>query len=94
MLKSDAASTYATKSDLANAGKVKTVNNQAPDANGNIAIDIPVPDMSSYAKQSDLSPINQDIAVLKKELPVKLTQAQFNGLKTKEKDVLYEITDG
>lgn len=94
LLKSDAASTYATKSDLANAGKVKTVNNQAPDANGNIAIDIPVPDMSSYAKQSDLSPINQDIAVLKKELPVKLTQAQFNGLKTKEKDVLYEITDG
>lgn len=40
VLKNQLPSKYATKDELASAGKVKTVNSQQPDANGNISIDI------------------------------------------------------
>ena len=50
----DAATEYATKTDMANAGKVKTVAGVAPDAAGNVPLD-------KYALKSDI-PAPQDLS--------------------------------
>lgn len=46
-------SSKANTSDLANLGKVKTVNGNSPDSNGNV--NVPAPDLSGYATKSDLA---------------------------------------
>ena len=46
-------SSKANTSDLTNLGKVKTVNGNSPDSNGNV--NVPAPDLSGYATKSDLS---------------------------------------
>lgn len=46
-------SNKANTSDLANLGKVKTVNGNSPDSNGNV--NVPAPDLSGYATKSDLA---------------------------------------
>lgn len=46
-------SSKANTSDLANLGKVKTVNGTQPDSNGNV--NVPAPDLSGYATKSDLA---------------------------------------
>lgn len=52
-LKTDAQTLKQTlENEIANAGKVKTVNNIQPDSSGNITI--PAPDLSSKANQTDL----------------------------------------
>lgn len=46
-------SSKANTSDLANLGKVKTVNGNQPDGNGNV--NVPAPDLSGYATKADLA---------------------------------------
>ena len=76
-----------TKSDISSlqsavAGKVKTVNNVAPDDKGNITIPAP-----------DLSGLEIEIADLKKSGTklVGVTQAQYDALKDKDPNVIYAI---
>ena len=106
--KADSATVY-TKSDtdnivnilkesIANAGKVKTVNNIQPDSNGNISISIP--DISGKADKTDVNNLQNkvtsqeiEIADLKKSGTklVGVTQAQYDALKDKDPNVIYAI---
>lgn len=44
---------FATKGELSEAGKVKTVNGKQPDADGNIQLVIPEPDLTPFLKADD-----------------------------------------
>lgn len=58
--KADKSTTYTkteVDSKLKDAGKVKTVNGKQPDANGNIAIDVPQVDTKDFAKKVNDEPI-------------------------------------
>lgn len=83
---------------LAEAGKVKTVNNVQPDSNGNISISIP--DISGKADKTDVNNLQNkvtsqeiEIADLKKSgiKLVAVTQAQYDALKDKDPNVIYAI---
>lgn len=83
---------------LADAGKVKTVNNVQPDSNGNISISIP--DISGKADKTDVNNLQNkvtsqeiEIADLKKSGTklVAVTQAQYDALKTKDPNTIYAI---
>ena len=70
--KADSATVYTkTQVDqmIANAGKVKTVNNVQPDSSGNI--NIPAPDLSGKADKSDITNLSNRIAALENKKPIK-----------------------
>lgn len=54
---------------IANAGKVKTVNNVQPDSSGNI--NIPAPDLSGKADKSDITNLSNRVTALENKRPVK-----------------------
>lgn len=59
LLSSDAATTYATKTELAAGGKVQTATINGgtviqPDSKGNLPINFTMPDLTPYAKQTDV----------------------------------------
>ena len=54
---------------IANAGKVKTVNNVQPDSSGNI--NIPAPDLSGKADKSDITNLSNRITALENKRPIK-----------------------
>ena len=54
---------------IANAGKVKTVNNVQPDSSGNI--NIPAPDLSGKADKSDITNLSNRITALENKKPIK-----------------------
>ena len=70
--KADSATVY-TKTQVdqmvANAGKVKTVNNVQPDSSGNI--NIPAPDLSGKADKSDITNLANRITALENKKPIK-----------------------
>ena len=101
---SDAIATKANASDvytkaeldpkLAEAGKVKTVNNVQPDSSGNIAI--PMPDISGKANQSDLNNTNNRVTAIETgymKKPTVISKAEYDKLSTKDPNTLYEITE-
>lgn len=57
------------KTLIANAGKVKTVNNVQPDSSGNI--NIPAPDLSGKADKSDITNLSNRITALENKKPIK-----------------------
>ena len=57
------------KTLIANAGKVKTVNNVQPDSSGNI--NIPAPDLSGKADKSDITNLSNRITALENKRPIK-----------------------
>ena len=57
------------KTLIANAGKVKTVNNVQPDSSGNI--NIPAPDLSGKADKSDITNLANRITALENKKPIK-----------------------
>lgn len=70
--KADSATVYTkTQVDqmIANAGKVKTVNNVQPDSSGNI--NIPAPDLSGKADKSDITNLSNRITALENKKPIK-----------------------
>ena len=70
--KADSATVYTkTQVDqmIANAGKVKTVNNVQPDSSGNI--NIPAPDLSGKADKSDIANLVNRITALENKRPIK-----------------------
>lgn len=70
--KADSATVYTkTQVDqmIANAGKVKTVNNVQPDSSGNI--NIPAPDLSGKADKSDITNLANRITALENKKPIK-----------------------
>ena len=86
------------KESIANAGKVKTVNNVQPDSNGNISISIP--DISGKADKTDVNNCSNHITALEVEIAdlkksgiklVAVTQAQYDALKDKDPNVIYAI---
>ena len=86
------------KESIANAGKVKTVNNVQPDSNGNISISMP--DISGKADKTDVNNLQNkvtsqeiEIADLKKSGTklVGVTQAQYDALKDKDPNTIYAI---
>lgn len=95
--KADSATVYTkTQVDqmIANAGKVKTVNNIQPDSNGNITI--PAPDLSSKANQSDLNNTNNRVSAIEigyMKKPTVISKADYDKLSTKDPNTLYEITE-
>ena len=95
--KADSATVYTkTQVDqmIANAGKVKTVNNVQPDSSGNI--NIPAPDLSGKANQSDLNNTNNRVAAIETEYmkkPTVISKADYDKLATKDPNTLYEITE-
>lgn len=54
---------------IANAGKVKTVNNVQPDSSGNI--NIPAPDLSGKADKTDITNLSNRITALENKRPIK-----------------------
>ena len=79
---------------LAEAGKVKTVNNVQPDSSGNIAI--PMPDISGKANQSDLNNTNNRVTAIETgymKKPTVISKADYDKLSTKDPNTLYEITE-
>lgn len=95
--KADSATVYTkTQVDqmIANAGKVKTVNNVQPDSSGNI--NIPAPDLSGKANQSDLNNTNNRVAAIEAgymKKPTVISKADYDKLATKDPNTLYEITE-
>lgn len=82
------------KALIANAGKVKTVNNVQPDSSGNI--NIPAPDLSGKANQSDLNNTNNRVAAIEAgymKKPTVISKADYDKLATKDPNTLYEITE-
>lgn len=82
------------KESIANAGKVKTVNNIQPDSNGNITI--PAPNLSSKANQSDLNNTNNRVSAIETgymKKPTVISKADYDKLSTKDPNTLYEITE-
>lgn len=70
--KADSATVYTkTQVDqmIANAGKVKTVNNVQPDSSGNI--NIPAPDLSGKADKSDITNLSNRVTALENKKPIK-----------------------
>lgn len=70
--KADSATVYTkTQVDqmIANAGKVKTVNNVQPDSSGNI--NIPAPDLSGKADKTDIANLANRITALENKKPIK-----------------------
>lgn len=70
--KADSATVYTkTQVDqmIANAGKVKTVNNVQPDSSGNI--NIPAPDLSGKADKTDITNLSERITALENKKPIK-----------------------
>lgn len=70
--KADSATVYTkTQVDqmIANAGKVKTVNNVQPDSSGNI--NIPAPDLSGKADKTDITNLSNRITALENKKPIK-----------------------
>lgn len=70
--KADSATVYTkTQVDqmIANAGKVKTVNNVQPDSAGNI--NIPAPDLSGKADKTDITNLSERITALENKKPIK-----------------------
>lgn len=57
------------KTLIANAGKVKTVNNVQPDSSGNI--NIPAPDLSGKADKTDITNLFNRITALENKKPIK-----------------------
>ncbi|WP_207783583.1 DUF2479 domain-containing protein [Lactobacillus helveticus] len=57
------------KTLIANAGKVKTVNNVQPDSSGNI--NIPAPDISGKADKTDITNLANRITALENKKPIK-----------------------
>lgn len=57
------------KTLIANAGKVKTVNNVQPDSSGNI--NIPAPDLSGKADKSDITNLSNRVTALENKKPIK-----------------------
>ena len=94
-LKTDAQTLKQTlENEIANAGKVKTVNNIQPDSNGNITI--PAPDLSSKANQSDLNNTNNRVSAIETgymKKPTVISKADYDKLSTKDPNTLYEITE-
>lgn len=92
--KADSATVYTkTQVDqmIANAGKVKTVNNVQPDSSGNIAIDL-----SGKANQSDLNNTNNRVTAIEAgymKKPTVISKADYDKLATKDPNTLYEITE-
>ena len=79
---------------IANAGKVKTVNNVQPDSSGNI--NIPAPDLSGKANQSDLNNTNNRVTAIETgymKKPTVISKADYDKLATKDPNTLYEITE-
>ena len=95
--KADSATVYTkTQVDqmIANAGKVKTVNNVQPDSSGNI--NIPAPDLSGKANQSDLNNTNNRVTAIETgymKKPTVISKADYDKLATKDPNTLYEITE-
>ncbi|MGP3399126.1 BppU family phage baseplate upper protein [Lactobacillus crispatus] len=82
------------KTLIANAGKVKTVNNVQPDSSGNI--NIPAPDLSGKANQSDLNNTNNRVTAIETgymKKPTVISKADYDKLATKDPNTLYEITE-
>ncbi|MCZ3592562.1 BppU family phage baseplate upper protein [Lactobacillus crispatus] len=82
------------KTLIANAGKVKTVNNVQPDSSGNI--NIPAPDLSGKANQSDLNNTNNRVTAIEAgymKKPTVISKADYDKLATKDPNTLYEITE-
>lgn len=94
-LKTDIDNTVNHLKDLiANAGKVKTVNNVQPDSSGNI--NIPAPDLSGKANQSDLNNTNNRVTAIETgymKKPTVISKADYDKLATKDPNTLYEITE-
>lgn len=94
-LKTDAETLKTTlENEIANAGKVKTVNNIQPDSNGNITI--PAPNLSSKANQSDLNNTNNRVSAIETgymKKPTVISKADYDKLSTKDPNTLYEITE-
>lgn len=94
-LKTDAETLKTTlENEIANAGKVKTVNNIQPDSNGNITI--PAPNLSSKANQSDLNNTNNRVSAIETgymKKPTVISKADYDKLSAKDPNTLYEITE-
>lgn len=95
--KADSATVY-TKTQVdqmvANAGKVKTVNNVQPDSSGNI--NIPAPDLSGKADKTDITNLSERITALETgymKKPTVISKADYDQLATKDPNTLYEITE-
>ena len=105
---SDAIATKANASDvytkaeldpkLADAGKVKTVNNVQPDSSGNISI--PVPDLSGLETKADAKKAldakadKTDLDSKADKTNVNNLQAMVTGLSTKVDSVVTKLSDG
>lgn len=79
------------KTLIANAGKVKTVNNVQPDSSGNIAIDL-----SGKADKTDLNNTNNRVTAIETgymKKPTVISKADYDKLATKDPNTLYEITE-